>query len=458
MDYAVLKKIAEYSDVYEVAALGISSVEEMKAALKKKGATGGTFQRRTEYLTGQPAYISINGDELSYDYQTLAEDLQTLKENLIPKGYGHDTEQELEEEIEMLKRQIADLTSELQEYSQKITQQEDYISKLKAELSKRAGGSLKTELERKVLVASSISVGPKVHPSDECFLVDPDELLDVDACVARYGGELDSFYEEIPTDTEDAGFEPGHELTEKNHALRTMKTVGTKRFFSKRVKDNAEVKKVQSRVGQLFPAHGDGKSERQKERDKILRNRFISLNNIIKSDRLTNQEKLMMYAMNSEYHNTHIERLLTYAGAHCINADFLIYILEDPDTCSTYENTVAFLSQFADASEYRMKLNLARELIEGKWYITADYNGRKTKFQLVPIDEINELRKGVGLPISKYSYKEEEEDDPFPDDVEEEVPKKPDFVEDIAPGSYGDIDIPDDGFEMPQMDNEELPF
>ena len=166
----------------------------------------------------------------------------------------------------------------------------------------------------------------------------------------------------------------------------------------------------------------------------------------------------MMYAMNSEYHNTHIERLLTYAGAHCINADFLIYILEDPDTCSTYENTVAFLSQFADASEYRMKLNLARELIEGKWYITADYNGRKTKFQLVPIDEINELRKAVGLPISKYSYKEEEEDDPFPDDVEEEVPKKPDFVEDIAPGSYGDIDIPDDGFEMPPMDNEELPF
>lgn len=104
MDYAVLKKIAEYSDVYEVAALGISSVEEMKAALKKKGATGGTFQRRTEYLTGQPAYISINGDELSYDYQTLAEDLQTLTENLIPKGYGQDSEQELEEEIEMLKR------------------------------------------------------------------------------------------------------------------------------------------------------------------------------------------------------------------------------------------------------------------------------------------------------------------------------------------------------------------
>lgn len=63
---------------------------------------------------------------------------------------------------------------------------------------------------------------------------------------------------------------------------------------------------------------------------------------------------------------------------------------------STYENTVAFLSQFADASEYRMKLDLARELIEGKWYITADYNGRTTKFQLVPIEEFNELRKNSG--------------------------------------------------------------
>lgn len=135
-----------------------------------------------------------------------------------------------------------------------------------------------------------------------------------------------------------------------------------------------------------------------------MHNRFISLNKIMESGKLTNQEKLMMYAMNSEYHNTHIERLLNYAGAHCINADYLIYILEDPDVCTTYENTVAFLEQFADASEFRMKLNLARELIEGKWYITADYNGRKTKFQLVPIEEINELREKVGLPASEFSY------------------------------------------------------
>lgn len=236
-----------------------------------------------------------------------------------------------------------------------------------------------------------------------------------------------------------------------------MRTVGTKRFFEKRIRDNAEVKKIENNVGQLFPGHGNCKTERQRERDKILRNRFISINNIIKSTRLTNQEKLMMYAMNSEYHNTNVERLLIYAGAHCINANYLIYLLEDPDVCTTYENTVAFLSQFADASEYRMKLDLARELIEGKWYITADYNGRTTKFQLVPIEEFNELRKIAGLPISEFSYGDVKSKK-LDRGQNDEMPCKPDFVESICSDSGTNIDIPEDGFSPPENEEEDYPF
>lgn len=210
-------------------------------------------------------------------------------------------------------------------------------------------------------------------------------------------------------------------------------------------------------MGQLFPCRGNSRTERQRERDKILRNRFISINNIIKSTRLTNQEKLMMYAMNSEYHNTNVERLLIYAGAHCINANYLIYLLEDPDVCTTYENTVAFLSQFADASEYRMKLDLARELIEGKWYITADYNGRTTKFQLVPIEEFNELRKIAGLPISEFSYGDVKSKK-LDRGQNDEMPCKPAFVESISSDSGTNIDIPEDGFSPPENEEEDYPF
>ena len=73
-----------------------------------------------------------------------------------------------------------------------------------------------------------------------------------------------------------------------------------------------------------------------------------------------------------------------------------------------YTNMLNFLRQFKDPSEFRMKLDLARELIEGKWYIAADYKGKKTKFQLVPIEEFNELRQRVGLPVSEFCYKGEE--------------------------------------------------
>lgn len=454
MDYAVLKKVVEYGDVYELAAEGMTSVEELKTALKKNGATGGTLQRRMDFLTGEPAYIMVDGDHIKYDYQALAAELLGVMKSLMPPNYSVGAGKVSEKDT---RNQIRILTEENDKCIKKMRELEECIHKLKAELAVRSGDYLKTELGRKVLVASSISVGPKENVSDECFLVDPEELLDVDACVARYGGELDSFYDEISTDSSDTGYEPGHELTEKNHALRTMRTVGTKRFFEKRIRDNAEVKKIENNVGQLFPCRGNSRTERQRERDKILRNRFISINNIIKSTRLTNQEKLMMYAMNSEYHNTNVERLLIYAGAHCINANYLIYLLEDPDVCTTYENTVAFLSQFADASEYRMKLDLARELIEGKWYITADYNGRTTKFQLVPIEEFNELRKIAGLPISEFSYGDVKSKK-LDRGQNDEMPCKPAFVESISSDSGTNIDIPEDGFSPPENEEEDYPF
>lgn len=372
MDIRLLETIQNYPEVYEyITTTEVVTMDQLKDYLaNEKGIKTGSLARRLKLIEDGAPFISLDGERIIYDRKAAS-----LFVDELAKLLG--------------------------------VEQRQTIKELQEKLKENAINVVRTELERKVLVASSIKAGPKVHASDETFLVDPEELLDVDKCVAKYGGELNSFYKELPTEESDIGFEPGYELTERNHALRVMKTVGTSRFFKMRIKDNAKVKETEARVGQLFPGHGDKKTERQRERDKILHNRFMSLNKIMESGRLTNQEKLMMYAMNSEYHNTYIERHLTYAGAHCINADFLIYILEDSDTCTTYENTLAFLSQFADASEFRMKLNLARELIEGKWYIIADYNGQKTKFQLVPIDEINELREKVRLPVSKFSYKGE---------------------------------------------------
>ncbi len=463
MNTEKLKQVLDYCDVYEFIAAGTDSMKSLDEEMRE-AVNSSALQRRRKWISESPAYLTIKDDRIDYEVEELRKDIDEFRKLVIP--WQNDAIHKMKIENLRLKNEVEKVNSEKQGYIEKIERQEQYITNLKTKIDDMKADALRAEMGRKVLVASSIKVGPRKSNMDDTFLVEPYELLDVDKCVAKYGGELDSFYEEIETDKKDKnGFEPGHELSERNYFLRLMKTVGTARFFQKRIKDNAEVKETEAKVGKLFPGHYDKQSERQKERDRILRNRFISLNKIIECGNLTNQEKLMMYAMNSPYHNTNIERLLNYAGNFCMNAEYLITILEDPDTCGTYENTIAFLDQFASPSEFKMKLDFARELIEGKWYIMGEYNGRETKFQLVPIDEFNELRKAAGLPISEFCYKDDKEKDKdrkndtvksdIGDSIDAAGPKKPDFVENMTSG-VGTVDLPDDGLKMPEID-ETLP-
>ncbi|MCR5337560.1 MAG: hypothetical protein K6E75_03285, partial [Lachnospiraceae bacterium] len=105
----------------------------------------------------------------------------------------------------------------------------------------------------------------------------------------------------------------------------------------------------------------------------------------------------------------------------------------------------------------RMKLDLARELIAGTWYITADYNGKKTRFQLVPIEELNELRQKVGLPVSRFTYgkggstEERDGDGKTGEESGISCPKKARSAE---PEHF---DLPDDGL-VPDTVDEDMPF
>ncbi|MBP5606997.1 MAG: hypothetical protein J6X66_01835 [Lachnospiraceae bacterium] len=405
MDLNYLTIIKEYPDVYEdVVEKGIRSLADYKEHLKtERNMTTGTLSRRVSLVSGEAPFLSCNDDEIIIDKKGAISFISQLAQMI---GLTWDREVIFpDSKVDDLKTENEDLRSKNQEYAQKIARQEEHISNLKAKLDERMKNELKSELERKVIIASSINVGPVMNTTDTVFTDDPENVLNVEKCVARFGGEIDSFYNEIPDDKEDTGYEPGHKFSLKNHLLSIMKRIGTEGLFKKRIKESADIKEAEARVGKLFPGHYDNLDEQQKERHNFIRNRYKSLNKVMANCNLTNQEKLMLYGLNSIYHDTNFEKLLLYAGRHCINAHYLIEILEDPDTGYNYENTLAFLEQFAEPSEFRMKLDLARDLIVGKWYITAEYNGRETKFQLVPIDEFNELRQAAGLPISEFGYK-----------------------------------------------------
>ena len=445
MDLKLLRKIAGHSEIYDYVSHGGDSIDGLKDFMKGS-LQGGQISRRLDDLEKGIPLIEVSGDSLSYDGEGAFEYLIEFARIL---GY----EDCITEPSAIIGSEMCEDDGSDQ-YDQVILEKDDIIRDLKEELQEERLKCLRAETEQKVLVAGSIEIGPRTDIGEGTFLVDPDLYLDVDACVAKYGGELESFYTDIPTDEmDDSSKEPGKELNERNHARGIMKVIGTSRFFKKRIEDNKEVKDFEKRYGSISPLRKDDRNIRQKERDRILHNRFVSLNKIIENGQLTNQEKLMMYAMNSEYHNTHIERLLNYAGEHCINAEYLIYLLEDPDVATTYENTVGFLNQFAQASEFRIKRDFARELIEGKWYIIGNYKGKKSKFQLVPIEEFNEYRARIGLPESEFKYNPDRKDtsDNDPDDI-----RKPDYVPTVHTAVNGVFDLPDDGFEMP--DDEPMPF
>ncbi len=409
MDLNCLGLLKDYVDVFEdVVGNNFKSLSQYRDYLRdEKDMQAGKLQRRLNLISkGETPFYYCNEDEIMFDKRGALKFFSDLAD-LVGLEWSRNVVFP-DDEDEKLRAEVEKLKSEKEILEKKVGKLSECITGLKNEVEEKNKELLKTDLERKVIVSSTIKIGPIERDIDEIYLTDPTHYCDIEKCVAKYGGILDSFYQEIPDDKqEENSFEQGHDLTLKNYLLKVMKTVGTERFFKKRIKDNAEAKKIEEKVGKIMPGHDTKKKEWEAARDRILKNRYISINKIIAATDLSNQEKLMLYAMNSMYHNTDVERLLLYASQHCINADLLIYLMEDPEVCTTYENTIDFLDMFAKPSEYKMKYEFAKELISGKWYISADYNGKNTKFQLVPIDEFNELREKAGLPKSKFCYKEE---------------------------------------------------
>ncbi len=489
MDKQRMEKILQNLDVYEAIEHGSVTVQEIRDELRLgKKIDGGKLQRRMVKLKSpqerqiQYPFINVDGEVVSVDKQRLSEYLQEFA-----GAVGADLvkqEKEFAGDMEAKEKEIAFLKKENKEQQEIIDAQSDRIHDLEDEIRQLKEANRETEVKRKGLVASSIEVGPKKELDEDIFLDDPHKLLDVEKLVTIYGGMLDSFYEEIPTDEEAVmpeelkekyepewremymtKYEPGKELTEDNYRSRTMKRIGTKKFFEKRRKDIEEVKEIEKKTGKLFPDctelmynPEDTSTIRKRERNRILRNRFETLNRVIESDEYSNQEKLMLFAINGNFRHGFMQYYLEHAAKYCINANFLIYFLQgtNPNVAETYDNMINFLNMFLCPSEFRMKLDLARELIEGKWYITADYNGKKTKFQLVPIEEFNELRERVGLPISQFHYKGDdaaENEKGSGLDAEEEKAAVLDMMHQAAETDR--YDYPDDDFEVA---DEELPF
>ena len=262
------------------------------------------------------------------------------------------------------------------ELSKQIADLEKQIEELRLENQKIVADSVLANMSKEVNISTVRVFGKAVE--EDIFLHNVSDVLGEVRDVSKVGGIRQSFYVK---DSDKA-----KELTVQNARSKVAEILFRSKFFEKLFRDSCAYEKKVSGKVDITASQMDA-------------NRRKSIDLLLSDDKLSNRAKLALYAGWHEYHGTEMEDLLNYAGDHCLDANYVIRLLEKPDVANNYQNIRGFLRQACKASEARMKREAAKELIAGEWFVITEYNGKPCRFQMFPVEELlyfeKLLRKGL---------------------------------------------------------------
>jgi len=262
------------------------------------------------------------------------------------------------------------------ELSKQIADLEKQIEELRLVNQKIVADSVLANMSKEINISTVRVFGKAVE--EDIFLHNVSDVLGEVRDVSKVGGTRQSFYVK---DSDKA-----KELTVQNARSKVAEILFRSKFFEKLFHDSCAYEKKVSGKVDITTTQMDA-------------NRRKSIELLLSDDKLSNRAKLALYAGWHEYHGTEMEDLLNYAGDHCLDANYVIRLLEKPDVANNYQNVRGFLRQACKASEARMKREAAKELIAGEWFVIAEYNGKPCRFQMFPVEELlyfeKLLRKGL---------------------------------------------------------------
>lgn len=468
MDGKLVNHILAYQDIYRFISVSNRTEMELRQFLESKGKAESTVRTFMDRISKKdnPALLHLKDGIVSMDMVKarslvdefieilgLPDDNELLAMAVKNAEALEDEKVQLLEQIEVEKQIVADsyeeklrqLQVQLDEKEKELEEKDVLIKKSRSETAKmkRERNKLKKQvdgkidfiyqsLNQKVLMLDSIGIVPEPVADEMALLTDVRPLINVENNIAEAGGERVPFYESDVVVTESM------ELTEENHRRRSIKRILTDLLLKKRKEDVVEDSVVE-------PVDAPTE-EPVTQIDSFRKKRMSYIQSIADAKNMTNQEKLALYAFYSDFHGKDMEKLLNYAGDNNINANMLIEILESPGRACSTKNVENMLRQFVKPSLVRAKLDFAKEMLAGNWYIVADYNGHKTRFQLVPVEELNEIRKALDLPECKCIYEEKKVEA----SVEEEPVKKSEMTK-AEMDRYNCLDEPDEN--IPDMED-----
>ena len=376
MDVKIFNSLAAYFDVYSSLAKKSKSKNDLLLDLTNQGAVKSTAKSHVaKVVSGDLDFITSKNGLFCFEPEPFKEMITEICVELgldVSFEEVHKKKAKPEDSIatvtvahspEYIKaKQAADsATTTIKELTKELEKRDAQIAALALELEKNAVANAVIDVPGKRLVVGTARFKPDGVFGEDFFTNDNTKLLDVTSLLSRFGNET-------PVTASDA-----EELSEENYLKRIARVL----FGGNLLKNMLKQKELPQEADASYCDYE--------------KKRLESVNQILKADNLPNQVKLSLYA---QWFNgdSEMQQLLDYAGEHCINANYVIRLMEKPKEYQNFKTLRGMMIQAMKASEAHIKKEAALELIAGEWYVEAEYDGQMTRFRMVPDSALERIK------------------------------------------------------------------
>ena len=363
----ILHPLDTYIDLYSYLSKGQHTETDTKKYLENNGRSNTNARKCVASARdGEMPFITVEDGKVSLDLKALSKELEEVCAELNLTADISEKKKKPEDDIptvttgksqsfESMRKDKNAAVAETKKLKDELAAKDEEIAELKKKISEGICESILSDMDKKILIPTSVVSEPAEVLAKDFFKDSPGADIDFVkyASKSTEETEVDSPYERK--------VEPDKALTVRNVIRRVCSQFKDGRAF-KSILNRQEPKQVVE-------------SQEDIERQKAIRL-------LLENNEMDNQTKLTTYALWYFHGDPEMEALLTYAGDYCIDANYLIQLLEQPKEYQNYRTIRSFLKQALSASEAHIKKQTVKELLCGDWQAGGELLWKSLSFQI----------------------------------------------------------------------------
>ena len=358
----ILHPLDTYIDLYSYLSKGQHTETDTKKYLENNGRSNTNARKCVASARdGEMPFITVEDGKVSLDLKALSKELEEVCAELNLTADISEKKKKPEDDIptvttgksqsfESMRKDKNAAVAETKKLKDELAAKDEEIAELKKKVSEGICSSILSYMDKKILIPASV-------------VSEPAEVLAKDFFKDSPGVDID-FIKYASKSTEETEVDSPYERKVEPEKVLTVR------------------KNILSRQEPKYVAEGQQDNERQK-----------AIRMLLENNEMDNQTKLTTYALWYFHGDPEMEALLAYAGDYCIDANYLIQLLEQPKEYQNYRTIRSFLKQALSASEAHIKKQTIKELLCGDWQAVANYCGKACHFRLVPVEEIQTFKE-----------------------------------------------------------------